>query len=181
MHTERESTLNADPFRRLFEYHFTMNCRVWNVGVMALTDEQYVQPGAYSIGSVRNQCVHMVIVDDAWLQDLKSLPGEPDDADEPPFGDDRAALRARWDAVEAEMRAWLDGLTDEMLLQRMVKDDYMQVWEALFHMLNHGTDHRAQLLALLHALGATTFPQDYCFYAEDLQAGAPDTPEGGNL
>jgi uncharacterized damage-inducible protein DinB len=36
-----------------------------------------------------------------------------------------------------------------------------QFREAHFHVLNHGTDHRAQILAALAALGVTTFPQDF--------------------
>jgi uncharacterized damage-inducible protein DinB len=34
----------------------------------------------------------------------------------------------------------------------------------LIHVANHGTDHRAQLLALLNQLGVKTFPQDYFFF-----------------
>ncbi len=34
----------------------------------------------------------------------------------------------------------------------------------LIHVANHGTDHRAQLLALLNQLGVETFPQDYFFF-----------------
>ena len=40
----------------------------------------------------------------------------------------------------------------------------MQVWEVLFHVLNHGTDHRAQVLAMLHHLGVPTWPQDYAIF-----------------
>ncbi len=40
----------------------------------------------------------------------------------------------------------------------------MDVWEVLFHVLNHAADHRAQTLAPLYAPGARTFPQDYAFF-----------------
>jgi uncharacterized damage-inducible protein DinB len=33
-------------------------------------------------------------------------------------------------------------------------------WQVLSHLVNHGTDHRAQVLRALHELGAPTFSQD---------------------
>jgi len=34
----------------------------------------------------------------------------------------------------------------------------------LLHVVNHGTDHRAQLLRVLNDLGVNTEYQDYIFY-----------------
>ena len=34
--------------------------------------------------------------------------------------------------------------------------------------VNHGTDHRAQLLSCLHDVGIKTVSQDYIFYAYDV-------------
>ena len=75
-------------------------------------------------------------------------------------------MRAKWDAVESEMQASLDSLTD-MRLQEAFSGD-MLVWEVLFHVLNHGTDHRAQVLSMLNQQhGVKTFPQDYVFFIWD--------------
>lgn len=37
--------------------------------------------------------------------------------------------------------------------------------QMLLHVINHGTDHRAQLLKMLNEQGIETFPQDYIFFA----------------
>jgi uncharacterized damage-inducible protein DinB len=41
------------------------------------------------------------------------------------------------------------------------------MWQVLLHVVNHGTDHRAQTLRLLNDLGIKTVSQDYIFYAYD--------------
>ncbi|MBK6794482.1 MAG: hypothetical protein IPG80_18510 [Anaerolineales bacterium] len=37
------------------------------------------------------------------------------------------------------------------------------LWQVLLHVVNHATDHRAQLLRALHDLGVDTKSQDYIF------------------
>lgn len=69
------------------------------------------------------------------------------------------------------MRAYLAALQDETLDSRPIQepdeDKDLIVWQALLHVVNHGTDHRAQLLRSLHGLGLQTSSQDYIFYVYD--------------
>jgi uncharacterized damage-inducible protein DinB len=68
------------------------------------------------------------------------------------------------------MRAYLADLRDDMLFEKPFadgEDKDLILWQVLLHVANHGTDHRAQLLRLLHDLGVKTGPQDYIFYVYD--------------
>jgi uncharacterized damage-inducible protein DinB len=47
------------------------------------------------------------------------------------------------------------------------EDKDLILWQVLLHVVNHGTDHRAQLLRLLNDLGVETTSQDYVFYMYD--------------
>ena len=47
------------------------------------------------------------------------------------------------------------------------EDKAIIVWQVLLHVINHGTDHRAQLLRLLNDMGVETLYQDYIFYVYD--------------
>jgi uncharacterized damage-inducible protein DinB len=47
------------------------------------------------------------------------------------------------------------------------EDENIILWQVLLHIVNHGTDHRAQLLRILHDLGVKTVSQDYIFYVYD--------------
>ena len=83
--------------------------------------------------------------------------------------DDREAIRARWDVVEQKMREYLAALRDELLFTRPFpdhpEDKDLIKWQVLVHVVNHGTDHRAQVLWGLNDLGVETESQDYVFYA----------------
>ncbi len=159
--------MNADAFRHLYEYHFTANRKIWDRGVMALSDAQFTQKVEYSVGSVRNQVVHMLNIDDRWFCGLRSvtIPGFLN----PVYYARRAVIREKWDDVEATMRAYLADLSDDKLDSQpflTIDNDPIRLWQVLLHVVNHGTDHRAQLLALLHALGVKTFAQDYAYFIE---------------
>ena len=43
----------------------------------------------------------------------------------------------------------------------------LRLWQVLLHVVNHGTDHRAQALRLLNDLGVETKSQDYVFHVYD--------------
>jgi uncharacterized damage-inducible protein DinB len=160
--------MNANDIRQLYDYHFTVNRRIWDRCIAGLTDEQFTQVHDYSIGSVRDQTVHMMSVDDRWFSGLRgeALPDFLDPAAYP----DRDSVRVFWDAVEGRMHEYLDGLTDDML---QADFEHMKVWQVLVHVINHGTDHRAQLLALLNQLGAATFPQDFIFHVWGMDPSQP--------
>ena len=65
--------MNADAFRHYYNYHLGMNRYIWNTFIMPLPQEQYVQKLDYSVGSVRNQVVHMANVDETWFRQLGGL------------------------------------------------------------------------------------------------------------
>lgn len=159
--------MNADTFCQFYNYHFAENRKLWDACIIPLSQEQFTQDIAYSIGSVRDQIVHLINVDEAWFSDLRGVipPAWPDPTDLA----DRRTIRAHWDAVEQTMRGYLAGLRDEMLFDKPLKgeDKDLLLWQVLLHVVNHGTDHRAQILRLLYDLGIKTGPQDYVFYLYD--------------
>ena len=158
--------MNANAFRHFYNYHFAENRKVWN-GVTSLSFEQFTQPVDYSRGSVREQIVHLLDAEDMWFSELRGAePLEP--LPETVDADDRDAIRAGWDKVEQTIRAYLAELQDDMLFTKPIKvpeeDQILIVWQVLLHVANHATDHRAQLLRVLHDLGVETKYQDYIFY-----------------
>ncbi len=161
--------MNANAFRHFYDYHFSENRKIWDSYITPLSYEQFTQPVAYSHGSIRDQIVHLIGADDMWFSELRGV--QPLEPLPPAEQDDRKIIRAHWDRVESSMRDYLAGLRDDTLFDRPIKepeeDQVLIVWQVLLHVVNHGTDHRAQLLRLLNDLGVKTISQDYIFYIYD--------------
>jgi uncharacterized damage-inducible protein DinB len=161
--------MNANAFRHFYEYHFSENRKIWDSYIASLPYEKFVQNVGYSHGSVREQIVHLMCVDEAWFSELQGI--EPLEPLPSVNFDDRENIRTHWDDIEKKMRNYLAKLQDDSVFEKPIKepeeDKDLIVWQVLLHVVNHGTDHRAQLLRLLNDLGAKTESQDYIFYVYD--------------
>jgi uncharacterized damage-inducible protein DinB len=160
--------MNANAFRHFYDYHFSENRKIWDDYVTSLPQEQFTLNVNYSHGSVRNQIVHLISVDNTWFSALQGI--EIPESLNPADFNDRKIIRAHWDNVEQNMRAYLAKLQDDSLFEKPFaegEDKDLLLWQVLLHVGNHGTDHRAQLLRLLNDLGVKTEPQDYIFYVYD--------------
>ena len=158
--------MNADAFRHFYNYHFAENRKIWDTCIATLPYDLFIQQAEYSHGSVRNQLVHLMEVDEVWFSELQGI--EPSEPISTAGFDDRKIIREHWDRVEQSMRGYLAELRDEMLFDKPItepeEDKDLIVWQVLLHVVNHGTDHRAQILRLLNDLGVKTTAQDYIFY-----------------
>jgi len=73
------------------------------------------------------------------------------------------SVRTLCDQSAEEVTAYVATL-DAAALQRQPQGLPLTVWQTLLHLVNHGTDHRAQVLRALHDFDAPTFEQDLLFY-----------------
>jgi uncharacterized damage-inducible protein DinB len=165
--------MNADTFRQLYEYHFAINRKIWDVCIVPLTDGQFQQKINYSVGSVRNLVVHMLNMDDRWFCGLRGekIPGLLN----PVHYAKRDKIRSTWDRIEVDMRRYFERLRDDMFTKQpylAVDGDTIMVWQVLFHVINHGTEHRTQLLQALNQLGVKTFSQDYALFIKGFKSNA---------
>jgi uncharacterized damage-inducible protein DinB len=154
--------------RTLFDYNLWAHERVWS-GILTLDDEQFARASDYSIGSVRHQIIHVLSVDRRWMARVagQSTPPHLQPDDYPTV----ESARDAWLKYTPEHRALVAGLTDDDLTREPRYEmpsrggaKHTICWQVLAHVVNHGTDHRAQILNLLHQMGAPTMEQDLILY-----------------
>ncbi|MCL4250264.1 MAG: DinB family protein [Anaerolineae bacterium] len=160
--------MNADIIRSLFEYNAWSHRLVWDC-VMQAEESIWTRSSGYSLDTLQAQYVHVLSVDQRWFARVQNL--EPPARLEVQAYPTRTSLWSAWEATEQVHRADLAQVTDADMT-RIIEYDLPHrgglkrntAWEILAHVVNHGTDHRAQILATLHMLGAPTTEQDMMFY-----------------
>ena len=152
--------MNADNMKDIFDYHFTLNRKMLDYCEVNLTPEQFEKDVGISQGSIKNLFVHIINTDFRWFS---GLCGDvlPDHADPEQYSD-YDDIRESMDEVEKNVKSFLFGLDDIRLNEEF--ESGLNVWQVLFHVVNHGTHHRAQISAILRQLGVEPQPQDFVFY-----------------
>jgi uncharacterized damage-inducible protein DinB len=154
--------LSVEIVQGMLDYHYATQRRVWE-SIMTLTDEQFVADIPFSHGSIRNQMVHLASTDGGWLRGLQGVPNARSFGYAAEEHTTRESVRLLCDRSAEEVTTFASELS-EADLKQTPQGMPLPIWQTLLHLVNHGTDHRAQVLRALHALGATTFDQDLAFY-----------------
>jgi len=148
--------MNIADILLIYEYNYWANEHLLNY-CAALTDAQYTAPFDYSVGGVRDTLIHILDVELSWRRRMQ---GDPTDFDltatDLPTLD---ALRERWAAEKMETFKWLNTLSDDDLdsMFRFAVDGGMYrervLWHGLYHVVDHGTQHRSEVAELLSGYG----------------------------
>ena len=154
--------MKIDEIKLFYEYNFWADRRILAT-CAKVSDEQYI--ASTSFGSLRTILVH--IVDAAWGWRLRFQSLNPDqeitEADLPT----RAALEERWQAEEQEMRSYLGKLSDQdmdSMVRYPIDSGIVRerpLWHCLWHLVNHGTQHRSEAAALLTSYGQSPGDLDF--------------------
>jgi uncharacterized damage-inducible protein DinB len=161
--------MTPEAIRKIFDYTYWAFDRVWDC-ICQLTDEQFTQELGYSSGSIRNLVIHMISSHHRWVNRLKGEEILP----HLDFKDysTQNAVKAKWDEAKIEFLSYVYSL-DQAKLSEPVRYEIasrglisnLQRWEVFLHLANHATDHRSQILAMLHQqFGIKTIEQDMIFF-----------------
>ena len=158
--------MQPDEIRFLFAYDRWATRRVLAAldGVEPATWSRSDAVGERGVGSI---LVHHLGASQRWRVAFQTQgEGEgPEPEREPLLTIDE--LRDRWEAEWAVVDAWLPSLSDGFLAYAF---EGVPVWQMLVHVVNHGTQHRAEAAALLTAEGRSPGQLDLIDYAEEQAA-----------
>ena len=163
--------MQKDDLLLLYAYNRWANARVMDA-CRQLSPEQMTAPAQVSFGSLLGTLAHILSAESIWrlrLQEGISPTERITGADFPGLD----ALIAKWQEEEQAMRGFVEEL-DEAGLNRWV--DYKTtsgepqgstVWKVLAHVVNHGTQFRAEAGAALGSLGHSPGDLDLILYLRE--------------
>ena len=155
----------------LFDYMYWANRRILETAAR-LTDAQFTLPSVIAGRDLRATLVHTLDTECSWRLRLQRR-AEEEWNKALSLSDYRnvAALADHWKRDEAEMRAWVASL-DNDVLTRTPEDPKANfpLWYYLLHMVTHSQQHRAESAQLLTQLGRSPGDIDFLDYADSARA-----------
>ena len=142
-----------DLIRGLYDYHRWANRRLLEVAV-GMGEAVTRDMGAHwSVPTVKAMFAHLYGADAIWLRRWTGTsPGRlAGDADFPTLGD----LRTRWDALEVEQKAFVEGLAEADLARPVTYANTegtrftVALGPLLQHVVNHATHHRSEIATMI--------------------------------
>jgi uncharacterized damage-inducible protein DinB len=162
--------MNKQDILTLYKYNQWANGKI--LGAAAnVSQEQFLAEASYPHGGLRSTLVHTLFAEWIWRNRWEgtslTFRLQPDEF--PTF----ESLRARWTEEENSLMAFVDALTDEKLNTAIAYKNtkgiaFEQIlWKMMAHVVNHGTQHRAEAAAMLTAYGCSPGDVDMIYFFTD--------------
>jgi len=146
--------MNLAMVRALFDYTWWANRRLFDLVAALPPGEAEREIGTqFSFPTLKGMLAHILAAEVVWLQRWQgdSPPSILTGKDFPDLG----SLRARWDAQDEKIRAFLSGLSESDLSREVPYRNtegrafYLPLWALMQHVANHGTHHRSEVATML--------------------------------
>lgn len=160
--------VNRDDMLLLIDYNYWATARVLGAAQRALEGERDLRASIYWQAILRAM-IHTMSAEWLWrvrCQERESPRKGLDPRDYPTL----EALRTRWQEEEQAMRAYVAGLNDAQLSGTVRYANTKGVefervlWQILAHVVNHGTQHRAEVALLLTEMGYSSGDVDLIYF-----------------
>ncbi|MCY3834390.1 MAG: DinB family protein [Chloroflexi bacterium] len=148
--------MNRADIKLLFQYNDWANDRIL-AQAERVSPEQLSAENDFGWGSLRGALVHLMDAEHAWRVLLKT--GEHVEWLQPEDFPAVGGIRARWNEERSAFWDYLNSLSDEDLIGTVSYEGHHNriyhrvLWHCLAHVVNHGTQHRAECAALLTGFG----------------------------
>jgi uncharacterized damage-inducible protein DinB len=163
--------MNIKDIHLIYEYNYWANGRLL-ARAADVSPEQFIAPASFPCGGLRGTLVHILEAEMAWHMRCHGA-GVPEELSEDGFPD-LAILEARWRGEEKTMRAYLAGLRDGDLNNHVRYTSFLNgksydriLWHCLYHVVNHGTQHRSEAAALLTNYGCSPGDLDFTVFLNE--------------
>ncbi len=162
--------MNRQDILTLYRYNQWANAKILNAAAN-VTPEQFLADATFPHGGLRGTLVHTLFAEWIWRSRWEGsspvIRLKPDDFRT------FESLRARWKEEEKLLMEFVEGLADERLNQVIQYENtkgvpHQQVlWKMMAHVVNHGTQHRAEAAALLTDFGCSPGDVDLIYFLDE--------------
>jgi uncharacterized damage-inducible protein DinB len=167
--------MQADDVRFLFAYDRWATRRVLAV-LDGLDTSVWSRANAVGDRGLGGILVHHLGASQRWRRQFEA---QGDAADTPELEDEPLptipGLRELWEAEWVAVDAWLPKVTDGFVGYVY---EGVPVWTMLVHVVNHGTQHRAEAAVLLTAEGRSPGELDLVDFVEEAAGGSAEATGG---
>ena len=149
--------MTSNDIRLLLDYHYWARDRVLDA-VKDISNDDFVAPRGSSFSSMRDTLSHIYFAEWAWNERWNGT--SPTALPSLDRFSDVAALRAAWNELEGNVRAFIEPMTDGDLQRSMEYRLFSGatgtsvMWQMVQHVVNHASYHRGQITTMLRQAGA---------------------------
>ena len=159
--------MNKQDIHTLYKYNQWANAKILNA-VANVTQEEYLAPASFPHGGLRRTLIHVLFAEWIWRKRWEGT--SPTYRLKPEEFPTVESLCTRWIEEEKELMDFVDRLTDEKLNRTFSYastkgEPFTRIlWHAMAHLVNHGTQHRAEAAARLTDLGYSPGDVDLIYF-----------------
>lgn len=159
--------MNKQDILILYKYNHWANGKILDAAAN-VTEEQFLADAFFPHGGLRSTLVHILFAEWIWRNRWEG--NSPTSRFKPQEFPTFEALRARWSYEEEKLMKFVEGVTDEQLnhpfyyknTKGVPKENILG--HALAHVVNHGTQHRAEAAAMLTGFGCSPGDVDMIYF-----------------
>jgi len=162
--------MNKQDILILYKYNQWANALILNTA-SNVTQEQYLAPALFPHGGLRGTLVHALFAEWIWRNRWEGTsPNYRLKPEEFPTFED---LRKRWLEEEKSLMDFVDHVPDEKLNNTFSYNSTSGtlhkrvLWQAMAHLVNHGTQHRTEAAAILTDLGHSPGDIDMIYFLSE--------------
>jgi uncharacterized damage-inducible protein DinB len=154
----------------LYKYNQWANKKIL-AAAKGVPQEQFLAEASFPHGGLRGTLSHILFAEWIWRNRWEGT--SPSFRINPEEFPALESLQQRWQQEENKLMEFVERLSDERLVsafqykttQGEPKEKIL--WQAMAHVVNHGTQHRAEAAALLTDFGCSPGDVDMIYFLED--------------
>jgi len=162
--------MNKQDILLLYQYNQWTTAKILDAAAK-VTQEQFLAPASFPHGGLRGTLVHALFAE--WIWRTRWEGTSPNYRLKPEDFPTFKSLRARWAEEEKLLMVFVDSLTDEKInstFSYKATDGTPHkkvLWQAMVHVVNHGTQHKTEAAALLTDFGHSPGDIDLIYLVSD--------------